>query len=55
METDLQKLTNWDLVLVGDFANISEWEKYRVERVAEIFPQMHNGNPFVRIIVRILF
>ena len=37
-----------DLVLVGDSADISERGKYRVGRVAEVFPQMHNGNPIVR-------
>ena len=37
-----------DLVLVGDSANISERGKYCVGRVAEVFPQMHNGNPIVR-------
>ena len=37
-----------DLVLVGDSADISEKGKYRVGRVAEVFPQMHNGNPIVR-------
>ena len=37
-----------DLALVGDSADISERGKYCVGRVAEVFPQMHNGNPIVR-------
>ena len=37
-----------DLVVVGDFADISASGKYRVGRVAEVFPQMHNGNPIAR-------
>ena len=37
-----------DLVLVGDSVDISERGKYRVGRVAEVFPQMHNGNPIAR-------
>ena len=37
-----------DLVLVGDSADISERGKYRIRRVAEVFPQMHNGNLIVR-------
>ena len=36
-----------DLVLVGDSADISKRGKYRVGRVAEVSPQMHNGNPIV--------
>ena len=42
------KLQIGDLVLVGDSADISERGKYRVGRVAEVFPLMHNGNPNVR-------
>ena len=37
-----------DLVLVGDSADISERGKYRVGRVAEVFPQMYYGNPIAR-------
>ena len=42
-----QKLQSGDLILVGDSADISERGKYQVGRVAEVFPQMHNGNSFV--------
>ena len=43
-----QNLQIGDLVLVGDSADISERGKYRIGRVAELFLQMHNGNPIVR-------
>ena len=36
------------LILVGNSIDISEKEKYRVGKVAEVFPQMHNRNPIVR-------
>ena len=34
-------------VLEGDFADIFERGKYRVGRVAEVFPQMHHGTPLL--------
>ena len=33
---------------MDDSADIFDRGKYRVGRVAEVFPQMHNGNPIVR-------
>ena len=33
---------------MGDSADISKRGKYHVGRVAEVFLQMHNGNPYVR-------
>ena len=37
-----------DLVLVGDADDIAVRGKYRVGRIAEVFPQLHHGTPIVR-------
>ena len=36
------------LVLVGDSEDITKRGKYRLGRVAEVFPQLHHGKPIVR-------